>query len=982
MPIAGKSLALLIWLVRGASGPAHREQLADLLWSDAEEERALQSLRQALSQLRAHLGTSAIHAEGRTVKLVDAIACDADVFEAAVAAADHERASATYAGAFLDRFALPGASQFEHWADRERQRLRALWIGVQDSRTQRLLDAGRAREAHAIASSLRDADPERERSWRLMIESALALGNAPLAQGDATAFSQALVDAGRDAEPASRRLLQRVLRGVADAPAAVAERTVIEGDLVGRESQFARLIAGWQGVEQSGRSVHLTLEAPAGLGKSRLLRDVAHRLAAAGASCLMTRAHIGEREIPFAFASSVAAAIGGRPGAAGVAPDAAASLCALAPELRAVYRAAVVENTRAEDLLRTRAWALAELVRAVTEDMPLALMLDDWQWADNGSRVLLDSALASAERASLLVVRARRSHETPGVVGLDDADGVITLGAWTEAETRAFVESIAEWPTAMDRDQLLAKIHEVAAGSPLQTRAVLELAMEGDLLALNDGVWHIPHADALATWLSSVHLVEAQVQRLDTAARRVALSLAVAGRDLPRVVLAAATGIEGPEAVLDALERRGWIEMQGETVRLAHDSLQATMIESATEAELRTARRSVGRALAARSDLLDRVGAQRAARLLVDADDSDGLRSLFFVWRGRPTVGRKPASAWSAAHELLGDDATPVRVALLVRAVPWAARLADSPWPLAMAGAVAMALGAGGWAMASASARPFAVRFIDAPLNVTSRSAVPTPIVEIVDVSGRRVERDGDTVQIDMAGQTKPWHGSRAVTRAGVARFSEFRSPEGEDLNSPVYRASSGRLRPDSSALLVGSTLRIVGGTVNAAPLDSPNHSVRLVAGERLVAQLSLRVSTRWAAAAVMLAAVPTWGDARTSWIELGPVPTPTRDHLMSTSFSVTAPRRPGRYYVFVATDAEPSSVWIASGTNWLVGRPRWGDGNDLATFGEAEAAVLRANAGEPTPRMWRYFRHSPRERALPAADVITVDVIARPPAR
>jgi DNA-binding SARP family transcriptional activator len=47
-----KALAILVYLLRTPGGSAPREQLADILWSKVPRERAIQSLRQALKQIR------------------------------------------------------------------------------------------------------------------------------------------------------------------------------------------------------------------------------------------------------------------------------------------------------------------------------------------------------------------------------------------------------------------------------------------------------------------------------------------------------------------------------------------------------------------------------------------------------------------------------------------------------------------------------------------------------------------------------------------------------------------------------------------------------------------------------------------------------------------------------------------------------------------------------------------------------------------
>ena len=59
----------------------------------------------------------------------------------------------------------------------------------------------------------------------------------------------------------------------------------------------------------------------------------------------------------------------------------------------------------------------------------------------------------------------------------------------------------------------------------------------------------------------------------------------------------------------------------------------------------------------------------------------------------------------------------------------------------------------------------------------------------------------------------------------------------------------------------------------------------------------------------------------------------------------------PGTYYVIVAGAAETSPAFVASGTNWPVGEPRWGDGTDIS--GWSEALVQEAMATGTAMAPW-----------------------------
>lgn len=143
---ADKARALLAYLAVEAGRPHRREFLAGLLWGDQPEQRALHSLRQALSALR-----KALADEGRPVPFLlttaDAVELnpasdhwlDVRAFREHVDAAlrhygprsttgrlDVRRlrqAAALYRGHFLDQFFLSGSAAFEEWATLQREAL-------------------------------------------------------------------------------------------------------------------------------------------------------------------------------------------------------------------------------------------------------------------------------------------------------------------------------------------------------------------------------------------------------------------------------------------------------------------------------------------------------------------------------------------------------------------------------------------------------------------------------------------------------------------------------------------------------------------------------------------------------------------------------------------------------------------------------------------------------------------------------------------
>ncbi len=118
-------LALLALLAGFGARPQSRDKLVACLWPERDVEHARNLLNQGVHALRRAIGEAAIVSTHDELRLDPAaVACDLVAFEEAIEAGELERAIGLYTGPFLDGFHLPGASEFEHWADGERDRLR------------------------------------------------------------------------------------------------------------------------------------------------------------------------------------------------------------------------------------------------------------------------------------------------------------------------------------------------------------------------------------------------------------------------------------------------------------------------------------------------------------------------------------------------------------------------------------------------------------------------------------------------------------------------------------------------------------------------------------------------------------------------------------------------------------------------------------------------------------------------------------------
>lgn len=142
-----RRLALLALLARAGDAGVGRDRLIAVLWPDIEEERARRNLTHALYALRRDLGDEDAIQGARDLRLdADRIGVDVREFTDALAQGRLAHAASLYSGPFLDGFHLPGAGEFERWAEDERQAVHRQFAQALETLARRAADATESAE--------------------------------------------------------------------------------------------------------------------------------------------------------------------------------------------------------------------------------------------------------------------------------------------------------------------------------------------------------------------------------------------------------------------------------------------------------------------------------------------------------------------------------------------------------------------------------------------------------------------------------------------------------------------------------------------------------------------------------------------------------------------------------------------------------------------------------------------------------------------
>src|SRR3954447_19026456 len=181
--------------------------------------------------------------------------------------------------------------------------------------------------------------------------------------------------------------------------------------LVGRAEELGGLDDALAELAQ-GRSVAIQLVGEPGIGKTRLLAELARRAAERGHLVLSGRAAELERDLPFwVFVDALDEYL------QGLEPrrleflgdDARAELSHVFPSLgRAERRRETLQHER----YRMHR-AVRELLGLLAATKPLVLVLDDVHWADSGSAELIGALLCRPPAAPVLMALAVRPRQVP-----------------------------------------------------------------------------------------------------------------------------------------------------------------------------------------------------------------------------------------------------------------------------------------------------------------------------------------------------------------------------------------------------------------------------------------------------------------------------------------------------------------------------------------------------------------------------------------
>lgn len=263
------------------------------------------------------------------------------------------------------------------------------------------------------------------------------------------------------------------------------------------------------------------------------------------------------------------------------------------------------------------AQALGVMVDGMQEDGPVALVLDDLQWADAESLDALGVLLERMAGDRLLVIAAHRpvgAGHARWRSNLDDVPSVVRIaldGLDDDATHRMIQDAAPDAPRS-----LAVRLREHTGGSPLFLRSLLHEHSVAELILLADE-GELPATSELATTMGE------RVSQMDASVVATLSALAVLGdRGGDPFTVGAVAGVDDIDAALRLLTTDQLVVVDGRgptaTIRVFHGVVRAAVYDTIPRV---TRDRMHGAAAARMSDPRDRLRHRVAAARRTD----DGL---------------------------------------------------------------------------------------------------------------------------------------------------------------------------------------------------------------------------------------------------------------------------------------------------------------------------------------------------------------------
>ncbi|WP_437902277.1 AAA family ATPase [Sorangium sp. So ce327] len=407
----------------------------------------------------------------------------------------------------------------------------------------------------------------------------------------------------------------------------ISDRFRVPQRLYGREREITSLLAAFERVVAQGRPELVLVSGYAGIGKSSLVAELHRPIVRERGLFLSGKFEQLKRDVPYlpfrqAFRALVQEILSASEEQVerwrqrlreAVGPD-GRLLADMLPELELLLgpQPPVPELPPAEAQSRLHATLQRVVAVCAQKEHPVALFLDDLQWADAGSLLLLEQLATYAGSEHLLVIGAYRDNEVgpahPLRVTLAEARrrgaavSELVLGPLSEAHVGALVAEAVHAP-GEQVEPLARLVHEKTGGNPFFVlQFLLALHQEG-LIAFDaeqrSWRWDIAAIRDKGFTDNVGDLMAGKLKRLSAPAQEALKLAACLGSSLELEPLSVVAGRPAEElrGALEEAVREGLLLHRDGSYRFLHDRIQQAAYSLISPGQLAEMHLRIGRLL-------------------------------------------------------------------------------------------------------------------------------------------------------------------------------------------------------------------------------------------------------------------------------------------------------------------------------------------------------------------------------------------------
>ncbi len=485
----------------------------------------------------------------------------------------------------------------------------------------------------------------------------LSASTARLVEGAATLGEAELVQIkGADVPVPARRLL-----GMSDGHRA-ARRA--ESNLVGRRWEMSA-VEGLLERAIDGHGAVVGLVGSPGIGKSRLVREVAAMAGHRGVEVFTTFCESHTTDVPFHAVARLLRAAFGVEGLGGQeardrvrerVPDADPEDFVLFDDLLGIADPNTPLPAIDPDARRRRLTALVNAA-SLAREAPTVYVVEDAHWIDEVSESMLaDFLTVVAQTPSLMLLTYRPEYRGP-LTQLTGAQ-TVALAPLSDSESAALTtELLGPHPTVGALGQTIA---ERAAGNPFFAEEIVRELAERDVLRGEPGAY-VSTAEAAEVNVPATlqATIAARIDRLDSAAKRTLSAAAVIGS---RFSLDLLTQL-GVEPAVDELVVGQFIDQVKFTRRPEYVFHHPLVRAVAYESQLKSDRAELHMRLAAAIESLDPAAADENAALIAEHQEAAGDGHAAYGWHMR-------AATWATNRDITAARQSWERAQTIADALP------------------------------------------------------------------------------------------------------------------------------------------------------------------------------------------------------------------------------------------------------------------------------------------------------------------------